>query len=293
MLGSASADATLRLWDVEKQAQIFSLDEFGDVVHSFDFNPDGSQIVSSSKDLFIRVQDPRNPSAGLKTQGFTGTKASRALWRGDKNQVIAVGSSKQSARQYALWDVRNFDKPLTMVDIDTSAGVLLPYFDAGNQVLYVAGKGDGNIRYFEIVDTEPYVHFLSEFRDSNSQKGVAWLPKRAVNTQVCEIAVAYRLLKDKVVPISFQVPRKSADQFQKDLYPDAPAGVPSLSADEYVAGKNAAPVLKSMNPKDSKTAQPTQQATFKAQPSLKDELTAANKRIQELEALLAKHNISY
>lgn len=77
--------------------------------------------------------------------------------------------------------------------------MLLHRYDDDNGILYVAGKGDGNIRYFEIVDTDPYVHFLSEFRDNSSQKGICWLPKRAMDTTKCEVAVACRLMKDKMV----------------------------------------------------------------------------------------------
>ena len=70
----------------------------------------------------------------MKGPSFTGTKGSRALWMGDKGKIIAVGASKQSARQYAVWDARALQKPLTMVDIDTSAGVLIPYYDPDNSV---------------------------------------------------------------------------------------------------------------------------------------------------------------
>jgi len=294
VLASASADLSVRIWDVEKQAQINLNADFGDVVQSFDWNHDGSLLVASCKDLFLRVYDPRTPGTSvLKGPAFSGTKSSRALWRGDKGQIIAVGSSKQSARQYGLWDMRAMDKAMTLQDIDTSAGVLMPYFDPDNSILYVGGKGDGNIRYFEIVDTDPWIHFLSEFRDNQSQKGLCWLPKRACDTTKCEIASALRLMKDKVIPISFQVPRKSADTFQKDLYPDAVAGVPALSADEWVSGQNKPAPRRSMKPGDAKAAATTAApvATFKAQKSpaqLQAELDAANARIKELEAELAK-----
>jgi len=301
ILGSASADLTLKIWDIEKQTCVNNFTDFGDVCQSFDWSPDGSQITTTCKDLFIRVFDPRQAGAVNKFAGFSGSKSSRGLWRGDKGQIIAVGSNKQSARQYALWDVKMTDKPLTMVDIDTSAGVLIPYYDHDNGILYVAGKGDGNIRYFEIVDTDPYVHYLSEFRDNSSQKGICWLPKRSVDTTKCEVAVACRLMKDKMIPISFQVPRKSADTFQKDLYPDAYAGKAALTADQWVGGANAQPSKISMNPKDGKSgaaassssssssssSQPALNIT-KSNAQLQAELDAANNKIAALEAELKK-----
>jgi len=132
-------------------------------------------------------------------------------------------------RQYGVWDPKNLSTPLNITDLDQSAGVVIPFYDPDNSVLYLSGKGDASIRYFELVKEKPYLHVLSEFRDTNSQQGVTWLPKRACDTTKCEIAHCLRLMKDSIVPISFQVPRKS-DLFQKDLFPDTYAGVPSLEA---------------------------------------------------------------
>lgn len=35
--------------------------------------------------------------------------------------------------------------------------------------LYLAGKGDGNIRYYEIVDEAPYIHYLNQFLSGHPQ----------------------------------------------------------------------------------------------------------------------------
>lgn len=41
------------------------------------------------------------------------------------------------------------------------------------------------------------------------------------------------------------VPRKS-DQFHEDLYPDTAAPKPALTADEWITGRNAMPVVMSL-----------------------------------------------
>jgi coronin-1B/1C/6 len=294
ILASASYDLTLKVWDVERQLAAHTITDHSDTIYSFDWNHDGSLLCSTSKDLSLRVFDPRtNSDAIQKTASFTGTKSSRALWAGDKGKIIAVGASKQSARQYSVWDVKMLNQPLVNADIDNSAGSLIPYFDADNNILYVAGKGDGNIRYFELTDTDPYIHYLSEYRDNASQKGICFLPKRSCNTKECEVAVALRLMKDKVIPISFQVPRRSADNFQKDIYPDAYAGIPSATAQEYLSGVNKPPVKVSMNPANkgngpAQSASPVSLSVQKSPAELQRELDAANARIKELEAELAK-----
>lgn len=79
------------------------------------------------------------------------------------------------------------------------------------------------------------------------------MPKRGLNTLQCEIFRFYKLHATKGLcePISMVVPRKS-DQFHEDLYPDTAAPKPSLSAQEWIKGANAAPILMSM-----RTGKPT------------------------------------
>ena len=64
-----------------------------------------------------------------------------------------------------MWDIAaGLDKPLTTYDLDQSAGAIMPFYDEDTRMMYLAGKGDGNIRYFEFTDEAPFVHYLSEFR---------------------------------------------------------------------------------------------------------------------------------
>lgn len=73
------------------------------------------------------------------------------------------------------------------------------------------------------------------------------MPKRGLNTQLCEVFRFYKLhaIKGLCEPISMIVPRKS-DQFHEDLYPDTTAPKPALSAQEWIKGLNAMPLLMSM-----------------------------------------------
>lgn len=73
------------------------------------------------------------------------------------------------------------------------------------------------------------------------------MPKRGLKTSQCEIFRFYKLYATKGLcePISMIVPRKS-DHFHDDLYPDTAAAKPALSAQEWVKGSNAMPVLMTM-----------------------------------------------
>jgi len=288
ILASASHDFLVKIWDVEAQTEALNFEDHPDVVQSVDFSADGSQIATSCKDKKIRVFDPRDGKSVSTTEGFAGTKRSSVVWASNQEKLLGVGFSKTSVRQYGIWDPKKLDAPLNIIDLDQSAGVVIPFYDPDNSILYLAGKGDASIRYFELVKEKPYLHALSEFRDTNSQQGVAWLPKRACDTTKCEIAHCLRLMKDAIVPISFQVPRKS-DLFQKDLFPDAYAGVPSMEAKEYLSGENRAPKLKSMKP--GSTTEQVVVKTFSAKKSpqeLETENEKLKARVAELEAELAR-----
>jgi coronin-1B/1C/6 len=93
---------------------------------------------------------------------------------------------------------------------------------------------DGNIRYYEIEgDT---IHALSEHKSTEPQRGMCFLPRRALNVNECEIARAYKITTaasaGAIEPIAFVVPRK-ADTFQADIYPPAPSKEPSVDAATY------------------------------------------------------------
>jgi len=116
------------------------------------------------------------------------------------------------------------------------------------------------------------------------------LPKRSVDVSKCEIAHIYKLVDGAVIPISFQVPRKS-ELFQKDLYPEAYAGIPGLTHKEWKSGANAHPTLTSLDPKQKGG----QAAGYKAEAlvakksyaELEGEVETLKKRVAELEAQLA------
>ncbi|KAG5461676.1 MAG: coronin 6, isoform CRA_a, partial [Olpidium bornovanus] len=180
-----------------------------------------------------------------------GVKGSRVVWLGDADRVATTGFSKTSDRQVFLWDTTNLTEPKKTVNLDTSSGVVMPFFDNDTKMLYLAGKGDGNIRYYEFENDDLF--YLSEYKSTEPQRGMGWLPKRACNVADCEVARLYKVTNTYIEPISFTVPRKvseiplyvdcASDAFQADIYPHCPGDKPSLTAEEYFTGKIADPLL--------------------------------------------------
>jgi len=218
----------------------------------------------------------------------------RVTFLGRRNKLFTMGFSKISERQFSLWDPRSLDKPLHTENIDTAAGILMPFYDNDTSVLYLAGKGDGNIRYYEAVDEAPYIYSLSEYKSATPQRGMGWVAKTNLDTSTCEIARLLKVTASAVEPISFNVPRKS-DIFQDDLYPPTFSGEASLTSSEWFSGKNAEPKLIQLSPgyvsvKKEETNYKTVAVESKqlSQVELQAENDKQKKRIAYLEAEVAK-----
>ncbi|KAJ9598006.1 hypothetical protein L9F63_026890, partial [Diploptera punctata] len=175
-------------------------------------------------------------------------KFCKAVFLGNTGRILTTGFSRHSDRQYAVWNQNDLSAPLCTDTIDCSSGVLFPYYDHDSRIVFLAGKGDGNIRYYEVVDQSPWLHYLNQFLSGSPQRGLGFIPKRGCDTTQCEIFRFYKLhaTKGMCEPISMIVPRKS-DTFQEDLYPDTAAPTPALSARDWINGRNCNPVLMSMN----------------------------------------------
>ncbi|KAI9323297.1 hypothetical protein BX666DRAFT_1847374 [Dichotomocladium elegans] len=239
VLASSSTDLTIKLWDIEKGQEKQDITGHTEIIQSMSFNYNGSLMATTCRDKRLRIFDLRSNKIVQEGAGHQGIKGSRVVWLGDSDRLATTGFSRMSDRQLNLWDTADLSKPVKTTFIDTSSGVIMPFYDNDNNILYLAGKGDRTISYYEFESDELY--HLSDYRDAEAQKGVAFMPKRALNVSDCEIARAYKLTTNMIEPISFKVPRKS-DAFQSDIYPPAIGDEPALSADDWFAGKNANPL---------------------------------------------------
>jgi len=248
---------------------------------SMAWNYDGSLLGASSKDKKIRMLDPRQTSSAQTINAFDGAQSSKIFWVPKFNWIGATGFSKTAKRQVKMFDLRKSNDAILSNDIDQAAGVILPHWDNDNGVLYLAAKGEGNINYYELENDEKIMHNLGAYRNPVPQKGGGWLPKRAMDVWKCEVARFLKLTESSVIPISFIVPRKAGgDVFQKDIFPDAYAGVPSLSAQDWLSGQNKDPVLMSMDPKNSKEPTKSMPSQFTKTMTQQEMLSSENERLK-------------
>ncbi|PJF17210.1 Coronin [Paramicrosporidium saccamoebae] len=316
VLSSASHDMTVRLWDVTKGVAHQTLTGHTDAVLDQSWALVGDKLATTSRDKTVRIFDPRSGTAAVaeRKQAHTGVKGIRVQWLGETNQLLTTGFGRSSEREVALWDSRNLETPLTMISVDSASGPLLPFFDPDCGLVYLAGRGDGNIRYYELLSEAPYLFPLSEYKSVDPQRGLALLPKRVVSVNDNEIARFIKVYGSQPIlePLSFKVPRRdSATNFAHDIYPDALSGEPALSASEFFAGKTSCPRRASMEVsfvaprremsisstvlKEEKEEPTTEEALREAWRSLskengqlKSDLAQKSIRIRQLEAMLPK-----
>ncbi|KAJ3226026.1 Coronin-2B [Clydaea vesicula] len=312
LLTSASADFTVKLWDISTGQEKQTLTGHTEIIQSLSYSYNGSLLVTTCKDKKLRIFDVRTDKVVQETNGHAGIKGSRVNWMGPLDKLVTSGFSRSSDRQLFVWDTNNLSEPLKQENVDTASGMLMPYYDESTSMLFVAGKGDGNIRYYEWVDDEKGLYFLSEYKSADPQRGIGFLPKRAVNVNDVEVTRAYKVHVGMVEPISFKVPRKS-DAFQADLFPDCIGAEPSVTLEEFFNGVDRPPKLISLEngfsaqtdvkefvstapppvteditgPKTEKEYQDAYHTLRKENDDLKNAIASRDIRITQLEAQLA------
>jgi coronin-1B/1C/6 len=249
VLAAATGDHVVKLFDVSHASTAasspsISLRGFSDTIQSLDWDYTGTTLIATSRDRKIRTFDPRQGENAVQVaDSHGGIKGARVVWCGDKQRAITTGFSKMSDRQMFLWDTANLAAgPLKQVTLDSSSGIIMPFW-SDNNIVFLAGKGDGNIRYYELENDE--LHYLTESKSSEPQRGLTFVSRRFLNTDENEIAKAYKITGTTIQPVSFCVPRK-AESFQSDIFPPAPSAVAALSAKDFFEGKRAPPNLISL-----------------------------------------------
>jgi coronin-1B/1C/6 len=292
ILLSASADHSIKTWDIEKGEAVVSFDAMPDLIQDILWDIRGDSYIASCKDKAIRLFDGRKPDlAFMRENAHEGLRSIKLAFLGDTNKLLTTGASKTSSREVKIWDIKNLSEPLCTETIDSASGALLPLYDIDTNVIYLCGKGDGRIRIFEFEDKEPYFYKLNEgFRSTQPTKGICLVPKRGLNVMQHETARLMKLTANQGIhPLSFCVPRKS-DAFQDDIFPEAPALTPAHSGEAWFEGSSKLPVTVSLDPAQA-GVQASKKKIFRTVSQLSHDLDEANSRIKLLESRLKSAGI--
>jgi coronin-2 len=247
ILVSAGFDLSIIVWHVVRGEAINIINCHPDTIQSISLNRDGSYVATTCKDKKLRIIDLRRGDVLNYGTCHEGSKSSKVVYLGDSGRLFTTGFSRFSDRQWAVWTQQDLRIPLRLENIDSSSGVLFPFYDHDTGMVYVAGKGDGSIRYYELSQSHPFCFYINQFMTEHPQRGLGIMPKRGLDPSICEVFRFYKLhaMRNLVEPVSMIVPRKS-QVFQSDLYPDTAAPIPSMTAEEWLSGRNRLPVLMAM-----------------------------------------------
>ncbi|OII75002.1 coronin [Cryptosporidium ubiquitum] len=251
ILASASRDNTIKIWNCETVQDEINIGLPG-LPTSVKWSYDGSLLAVSCMDKVTRIIDPRSERITYQWQAHNGNRKSRCEWMGgtmgNPNWLLTTGFSDKGERQIGVWDIRYLDKSVGLEFVDIEQPSLIPFWDEGTGLFYLAGKGDTNIKVFEYSKTEGCVRRMEEYRSINSLKGYCLTPKQNVEVMKCEIDRILRLESGGVIqPVSFIVPRKT-NEFYSDLYPDTIGNEAAMGPEEWINGHTGEPMRMSLRP---------------------------------------------
>ncbi|XP_026864929.2 coronin-7 isoform X1 [Electrophorus electricus] len=228
----------LHLWDTGRDTALAVLEQHTDQLQGFAWKEDGSLLASSCKDKNLRIFDPRAQLSAVQcAQGLQTNRDSRVLWVKD-DYILTTGFNQHRQQEVKLWDTRSLNSSLSSVSLGTSNGTLMPLYDPDSGLLVVSGKGDSVIDCFEVTTSDPFLSQVSHCLSDAPTRGVAMVPKLALDIGVCEVLRVMQLTENFIIPISYHVPRKGGQDFHADLYPDTLGHMAAMTADEWWAGAN-------------------------------------------------------
>lgn len=89
---------------------------------------------------------------------------------------------------------------------------------------------------------------MTRFYLGEQTKGACLVPKRALRVMEGEVNRIMQLTSNSVIPIMYQVPRKTYRDFHGDLYPDTNGYRTDLSVSQWLNGVNIAVPKMSLDP---------------------------------------------
>jgi coronin-1B/1C/6 len=233
ILASASFDNTVNVWNIQN-AQSYTKIVINETPVSLDWNYNGSLIGVTTKEKMVHVADPRTNKITLSTKCSESTKPQKMGFL-DSNYLFSCGVSKTNERQIRLFDMRNFNEACSTLMLDTQTGTFMPYYDCDTGLIFLPGRGEGNIKVCEFSNST--IKYATEYRSSVPQKGIGAFPKRAMNYNKCELTRFAKLTINTIEYLSFYFPKR-VEGYDASVYPDCFCGESSLTAEEWISGED-------------------------------------------------------
>uniref|UniRef100_A0AAY4BPL2 Coronin n=1 Tax=Denticeps clupeoides TaxID=299321 RepID=A0AAY4BPL2_9TELE len=212
LLVTCSADETVKVWHVcglgeEVQGPKTTLSPQDGRLEVVQLHPCSSGIVAVGSSRGAQVWDVNHPAA---LAGIASTLSH-----------YTVKCMRQ--QEMRLWDGRKLSSSLASLSLGTSNGC---QHDGKQKPLFVT---------------------VSDCLMEMSTRGVAMVPKLAVDVGSCEVMRVLQLTDGFIVPVSYHVPRKAGQDFHSDLYPDTAGQAAAMKAEEWWSGENRQVSLRTLS----------------------------------------------
>jgi WD40 repeat protein len=141
-LASASADRTVKLWDVETGELRATLVGHTDAVSCLDFSPDGRTVASGGHDFQLKLWDAATGELKATLPGHQGRV--RCVTFSPDGQKLASGAEDTAIR---LWDVKTGQSTATL-EGHTSPVLCVAFSPAGDML--ASGSGDQSVKLWGV-----------------------------------------------------------------------------------------------------------------------------------------------
>ena len=249
VIATASFDNTVQVWNMLK-SELITKSSLGEYPTSMEWNYNGSFIACASKDKNFYICDPRNGEITLKNKGHESPKTMKMTWI-DEFTLLTTGFNKANTREMKLWDTRNIkdQSPKETYTIDHQSGIPTPYFDKDLKILFVFGRGEGNMHYYDL--NEGNIRPCNDYLSSEPTTSVVMFEKKCMDYNKCELDRFAKYTGKTIQYLSFYYPKR-VPEFEEALYPPTFSGEAALSLNEWISGTNKEPLKKDIRKIENK-----------------------------------------
>lgn len=210
----------IALWDLNREQQIRSFSKFCPaIVQDACFDAYSTNIYAVFKDGTVSVFDPRDKDPAILTgQCHPGPRHRRVLDLPDYGRFATFGASKKGWREVSVWDPKNLSAPLKTVELDTQTSPLLPMYEEGSGIIYIGGKGDGNVPFVELCTDDRIIASRGQYESAEPERGLCLVPRKYLDVKSVEISRMLKLSTESMRALRWRTPRNRQEYFQDDIY---------------------------------------------------------------------------
>uniref|UniRef100_A0AAY4BQ40 Coronin n=1 Tax=Denticeps clupeoides TaxID=299321 RepID=A0AAY4BQ40_9TELE len=242
LLVTCSADETVKVWHVcglgeEVQGPKTTLSPQDGRLEVVQLHPCSSGIVAVGSSRGAQVWDVNHPAALAGIASTLSHYTVKLVCKSQGKIKVRLFRTFMRQQEMRLWDGRKLSSSLASLSLGTSNGQEPP---SAMCVCPSSCQHDGK--------QKPLFVTVSDCLMEMSTRGVAMVPKLAVDVGSCEVMRVLQLTDGFIVPVSYHVPRKAGQDFHSDLYPDTAGQAAAMKAEEWWSGENRQVETVSLHP---------------------------------------------